>query len=546
MDLTDSARKFILQNSSKAVSTIRRNLADRNIKVSTKDIKNFIGSLDLDKLEHFSRNKFSKMIVFPYIGGWFFDIGFNAKTGMWALFCHGNSGYIVPYIINAKTTANLQKVVEEFVSDCENLEVAIKEGDHTKYATVNYPVRVIIADEEKGLMGVKVPGVEIKQFNAGENHRTLSRINGFMKHLKDWALENNLIGKQTKNIYISDEDMADKVLEWNTRTYRALNCCPGEILLDRDLEEAYICRALYVNEGKDAEVADTFETGMTVKVRNDSRKVFGRQKEGALLRGHYVIDEIVEGNRVRVHNALNPEESFVTNLNYIESGGKTKVAEAWKDLEGAQAPEMNQELRRLPKKVLTKRYSHDLDRSYVALTRNQTRELGLQEPVVSSVVNSRQRKQSQRSKNQRKKAAADKEPELQINLEKEVNYENPVEKINKPLTLEDLPYSEKERIIKLLFNTQREQEFQRGFAMNFSDEQMYKELNEIAKKLTNKEVKFFNAVPKQRRGSPRLAEKALREMKQVFEDPEARQQDIWNSNGYEVSGRMLKTKKRVS
>ena len=166
------------------------------------------------------------------------------------------------------------------------------------------------------------------------------------------------------------------------------------------------------------------------------------------------------------------------------------------------------------------------------------------------MVNSRQRKNNRgrgrKAPAKQPNKPSEPEPQLQLNLEKEANYQNPVEKINKPLTYEDLPYSEKERIAKLFMNTQREQDFQRGFAMNFNDEQMYKELNEIAKKLSKNEVKFFSAVPKQRRVSPRLAEKALRQMKQVFEEPESRHQDVWNSNAYEASGRMLKTKRRVS
>ena len=558
MDLSESVRKYIIENSSKSVQTLRKNLADRNEQVSAKQIKDFIKTLNLDNIKHYTRDKFNKMVVFPYIGAWFFDIGFSAKQnkneGMWAIFCHGNSGYIVPYIINAKTTANLQKVVSEFVSDCKHLEVAIKDGVATKYKVTNYPVRTITADEEKGLMGVNVPGVEIKQFNAQESHRTLSRINGFMKHLKDYALKETKVAKQEGPLYVSPEMMANMVREWNTREYRALNCTPGEILLDRELEEAYICRALYVNEGKDAIVADTFETGMTVKVRNDTKNVFGRQKEGAMLDGHFVVDELLPGNRVRLHNALNSKESFITNLNYVESGGKTQIEQVWNDLEGTTLPQVNPELVKLPKEVLTKKYSKNLDRSYVALTRRQTKELGLEEPQVTSVVNSRSRKnQKNQKKNQKAKPQekpaekpTEKEPELQVNLAKEVNHQNPVEPLNKPLTINDLPYAEKERIAKLVLMTQREQDFQRGFAMSFSDQKTYNELNEIVKKLDQKELDYFSAVPKKKVLTDNISDKAAEKLRHFVEEPEVRKQDIWNSNGFEISGRMLKTKNRVS
>ena len=113
MSLSREQRKFILENINFNPATISRKLKKRNHNVSVGNVKKFIKTMNLDKLQSFSRQRFNKKIVFPYIGGWFFDIGFNASKGkengeqgdkQWALFCHGNSGYIIPYVINSKST----------------------------------------------------------------------------------------------------------------------------------------------------------------------------------------------------------------------------------------------------------------------------------------------------------------------------------------------------------------------------------------------------------------------------------------------------------
>ena len=84
---------------------------------------------------------------------------------------------LVTYVINSKSTESLQRVIEQFVSDCRHLPVLVARGHRLGTTKVSYPVKTIISDLERGLFNVHVPGVTIKQFNASESHRTLSRIN---------------------------------------------------------------------------------------------------------------------------------------------------------------------------------------------------------------------------------------------------------------------------------------------------------------------------------------------------------------------------------
>ena len=516
MSLSREQRKFILENINFNPATISRKLKKRNHNVSVGNVRKFIKTMNLDKLQSFSRQRFNKKIVFPYIGGWFFDIGFNASKGkengeqgdkQWALFCHGNSGYIIPYVINSKSTESLQRVIEQFVSDCRHLRVLVARGNHLGITKVNYPVKTIIADLERGLLNVHVPGVKIKQFNASESHRTLSRINIFMKNVKQWA-ERVKNFSYSRHLFINREEMNELCAEWNSQPVAGMKCSRGDILSDESLEKAYICRCLYINEGKDADIADTIHPGMTVEARVDKKEAFG-PSEGRLRQGKYKIENVLEGNRVELSNIFNPGEHFTTNLNYITAGGDTKLSEAYEDVKDVEAPRISQEfIREIPKVNITKKEEK-------------------KDPIQTRLK--------------------EKSAKLQFNLFKKLAHDNPVEPIKEEIkTFNDLEPKKQQDLAEAIDKILQEEEFNRGLFIDFNPEHAYNRLQTITKNLSPDQINYFygNRVVK-KRTSPKTIAKILKAIKDFYELPEERKQDVANSNHFSLSPYLLKTRKPI-
>ena len=340
------ARKYILQNrDSKGVRSTWQELKNRGVHLSQRKI----GELkkEIQSSYHASNfNYLNKKVVFPYIGGWFFDIVDNRgrvqpneeKTKGWAVFCHGNSGYVVAFPISFKNKENLTKVYKEFRDRCKHLPVLVytdSKGRHhetPKVVEVEYPVKFIASDQEKGWG--KNFDIGTYKVNAGENHRFLSRINAFASQLRKRYYTNS--GNKQRSI--TNEEFEDFVNDWNL-TYLDFNgTTRGEMLADKNLELAYIARALYYNEDRSKDKAEAIKDEDVVKIREPDKKPFSPTKQGQVLTGKYQVVQ-KDGDQLVLQN-INDETDQRT-VHYNDVVGKYQGArdyfkqqhEATKDVE---------------------------------------------------------------------------------------------------------------------------------------------------------------------------------------------------------------------
>ena len=165
-DLVSVVKQYIFKHTSDSVNELYNdlhNLRGVNItKQKVQDIKNEFNEI----LDIVSMDNLNKKIVFPYIGGWFFDIINNRGKKVdteeehfdkaWAVFCHGNSGYVLAYVIEGKDSKTLTEVYKNFKKDCDNLTVYVyntgtgqRRGKHVKVKT-KYPIKMVVSDMERG------------------------------------------------------------------------------------------------------------------------------------------------------------------------------------------------------------------------------------------------------------------------------------------------------------------------------------------------------------------------------------------------------------
>ena len=341
-DLVSVVKQYIFKHTSDSVNELYNdlhNLRGVNItKQKVQDIKNEFNEI----LDIVSMDNLNKKIVFPYIGGWFFDIINNRGKKVdteeehfdkaWAVFCHGNSGYVLAYVIEGKDSKTLTEVYKNFKKDCDNLTVYVyntgtgqRRGKHIKVKT-KYPIKMVVSDMERGWGKDADTGapfdVGILKMNAKENHRFLSRINSFAsclrrKYIKDAASPN-------EQRSISEDEFNAFVYDWNLAYISFHGCTRGEMIADRSLELAYIAAALYWNEAAHNIRSSMIQEGDIVIIREPDKKFNAPIQQSKLLHTKYqVVNK--NGNQVELVNAYNDQDKRKIHYNNIRGIYKKDV-----------------------------------------------------------------------------------------------------------------------------------------------------------------------------------------------------------------------------
>ena len=335
MDLSDVLKKYILENENTSTNKLYKDLRKgRNLNITKQSIERFKESLQ-EKIEQKSRNSMNRKVVFPYLGGWFFDLLINRNlydkydkeeskkndeynpnfqvVPYWAAFCHGNSGYIIIYPCHSKSHNTLDEIAQDFVHKCKHLPVIVRGS--AQY--INYPVKVIVSDMESGFHP-SIPGVKILRYNAGENHRFHARINSFMSRCRD-DKRNKEKSSSNKSQYLEPEDIEEFVIKWNSEYLSFTQCTRGEILADKDLELAYIAKSLYINDYKDKMANDYLDDDDLISIRQTEKNAWsGGTPLGQILPGKYrVVDKV--GRGLTVENIFDKSDKRNIHFNDIKS-----------------------------------------------------------------------------------------------------------------------------------------------------------------------------------------------------------------------------------
>ena len=341
-DLLAAVRKYIHENEQQSIERLYTHLKrNRNIPITKKkisEIRNEVRS-KVRTITTSDQNNYNKKIVFPFIGGWFFDIISNRGLKMkldqdefdraWAVFCHGNSGYIVAYPIPDKSAETLTKVYKHFKQECEKdgLKIYVyklaymRRRDKPRQVEILYPVKMIVSDLEKGWGKDFDTGEQydtgILKMNAKENHRFLSKINAFASMLRDTYYSQGKTGNEQRTI--SDDEFNDFVYDWNLGYINFHGCTRGEMLADRTLELAYIAAALYYNEDvRKARAEGPVQEGEVVRVREPENRPFAPTRQNQLLTGRYQVVS-TDGDQVQLVNTANPQDTRRTHYNDVHS-----------------------------------------------------------------------------------------------------------------------------------------------------------------------------------------------------------------------------------
>ena len=319
MPLDKRIKKALLNNRNQ-MKTTRVNNAykyaqEHKIKVTKKQIKDYIKEIDTKTFTKVNGRKVSKQFVFNFIGGWFADIGFNRNKEMgeaidgkhwlkqFVLFVNGNSGWAKVYETPNKTQSNVSVIIRNFINDMER---------------GGYPVKKIITDNDGAFDSKSFPITKITSEVADDdelehkNHRLFSRIDTFMSHLRRYAWNEynsgSVDGKKpkicdqpaSKELYIPLDTINRFVWEWNQRIIPVIRCSRTEMMEDENLEKAYICAALYGNQMKES-AREQFKAGAQVRLKTNGRLFGNRQEQATGLRaGTYTIQKNVAGHYVGV------------------------------------------------------------------------------------------------------------------------------------------------------------------------------------------------------------------------------------------------------
>ena len=340
--LPNEIRKALVNNRGQFKSYRVQSAVDyakkKNIKVTKKDIMNYIKEIDEVTEHKVNFRKGMKHFVFNFLGGFVADIaysrnedagknvdGYEIEDGEYQrgamkyflLIVHGNSGWATAYQLNKKNRREVTRALSHFVSEMRR-----------KY---KYPVRKILTDNDKcfpesGKIPITKVTAEIHHRNdAGggdiiqANHRLFTKIDNFMSTLRTYAANlynkghNSDIGHQAaspdRQLYIPYSVLQQFIHQWNQHVIPNVRCSREEMMRDPDLEKAYICLTLYANQGKEKireEIRGqlTNSTEVTLKPR---KGVFNNRQMGNTKQkpGTYRIEQ-VKGNVMMATNTRNP------------------------------------------------------------------------------------------------------------------------------------------------------------------------------------------------------------------------------------------------
>ena len=471
-------------NSKQGIGTIVKQLHNKLSNKEVSDIRSMLGEHAVNTNTKIVQSKF----FFPYRGAWFFDLIVNHKlrenpkdelVKYFGVFLNGNTGWVKAYEINSKSSTEITKIFNDFVSSCNSLQ--IEPG--TK--PIKYPVKKIISDNEGGVPN-SLPGIDIvKKTQSGTSHGLLSRINSFASALRKYHRD-----KQ----YLTLEDLDEFIEVWNMGTVPMVRCSRNEMMGDIDLEEAYIAACMSENADVKQAVEEGFKADDLVKVKetNDKFKYnpqqFNKEKTGtykviANENGNIVLENIHDPNDRMTTRAMNITKRVVSGKQNLENylGANNEVL-----------PDVSKEVA-----------------PQVVVRQQRTREQNIENKKEADVY--------------KKATTAARAREVNVLNQGEVNFNQMTQK-------------EKTDIVRLCVEREMENDFNLGFLSNLTDSEKYARMEEFARKLPPDYIpSFFGDVmfysPKSTLGKNKLI-KLERNLKGLLEKPEFR--DIWNDAKYEA------------
>ena len=295
------------------ISTIRRATKNKLTAEQAKLLQEALGGGEFRKI---SAKFLNKKFFFNHRGGWFFDILINRSLKnntedtvekYYGIFLNGNTGWVKAYVLPDKKADTITNIFNMFVHDCSNLKVEDK--------IINYPVKKIISDDEPGVPNSlgEITIQKIKQTKT--THSALSRINAFASVLR----------KRYKNKnYVSPKELSVFIKDWNNYQIPNIICTRNEMMLDKELEEAYIASCLYHNQETEIEGEEILQKDDEVKIieKNDKyiqdKQIFNKERTETYKiidnkEGNITLQNIDDENDVRTVRANNISRKLVKN-----------------------------------------------------------------------------------------------------------------------------------------------------------------------------------------------------------------------------------------
>jgi hypothetical protein len=227
-----------------------------------------------------------------YIGGWYFDILYGRDPErtdngpLIGIYINGNSKYCWFREMPDRTELECNRIHATFIGWCRDNKV---------------PLIKVRSDAEKGMSNM----VYVEQHVAQGEHHFLGPINGFASAVRHW------IYKTYGESFIRMprfEHFVEKV--WNRDEVRGTHSTRTEMLFDRNLEEAYICKMLYYNVAKREERENLIQEGTEVEIRHTDMKQPFERRYGRLIHGKYKVVSTDDKNYVEAEDERGERQKF--------------------------------------------------------------------------------------------------------------------------------------------------------------------------------------------------------------------------------------------
>lgn len=246
--------------------------------LTTDDVKNLKAAFADKTVKLEGTKDLIKHIYYNRRGVWLFDIFENRDyknnpednlVKHWGIFLHGNSSFVRAYELATKSGSELRRLINKFSSGGE-----IKYEDYDgSIKTIDYPVRKIISDAEKGVPE-EMPGLEIiKVKQTGTDHVTLSKINAFASQVRN---AHDVLMKNQSVKYLTTDELNDFIYVWNKSNVQNARCTRIEMLENEDYEVAYIAGNMYHNHEVAKMAEEAFQPGDIVKYKAQQKDAQGK------------------------------------------------------------------------------------------------------------------------------------------------------------------------------------------------------------------------------------------------------------------------------
>jgi hypothetical protein len=225
-----------------------------------------------------------------YIGGWYFDILYGRKNKdkgpLIGVYINGNSKYAWARKMKDRTELECNRIHASFIGWCRDNKVKVIK---------------VRTDKELGMSNM----VYVEQRIAKGEHHFLGPINGFASAVRRWAY------RTYGQSFITVENVQHFIEHvWNKDIVKGTHTTRTEMLHDEALEEAYICKMLYINESKRLQRDELVREGVEVEMRHTDMKERNERRYGRLIAGKYKVVSTDNRNYVKVEDEKGKEKKF--------------------------------------------------------------------------------------------------------------------------------------------------------------------------------------------------------------------------------------------